>query len=645
MSFAAGFAKGFVPSFQAGLARKEKRKDDAFKMKYNEFIRRGEKREKRISEDRKAVAKAKALTEGVSGLPEGAWIKAHEWVSAGLSDEEVTHRLKTGTFTASEMPAGQTSKSSGVDIANNEAGVQVLEGQMSQEDPGMFDPAVTQTQEALGQTPEAPAPQQAAQKPAGVKGALEKSFGNFGGIFKRTTSESINQEALERVADATGLSVEEVQSVYDDIPDPLAGAGEAPKYTPGLDEHPDVPDLDQAYFNLENARTPQELDIAKSQIDSIEAAFMFKEKFKADAKARAEGLGQDPRYMKYTDPEGKTRMAQVVPGEEPGTWRKWNAGPNDEPIRNPVPILESEADDLNKLYDMVDSKEAEDYRNQVNAFPSIVRQAGLLGQIAEETPAVVSAPFTSSLLSGVYRIGQEFGAARDVLKGMNVGDKAEQIRSKAGVVVTHEEAEKAKEYLNLLESSETERELKQLLGEQGYRIAINKAKADGLVMLMAYDLGTTKNQEGRAFTNEEHKNFMNAITAGRGGTERYYENISSIVNNARKDLETRGRMFNELNKRGEVFKTRHGWANPPMFTIVPTVDEVLAGESDLQQYLDRFSQYSPGVINTQEVPNRPAPAAPSAETPQGMPEGAVLEGVLPDGRRAFRAPDGNVYVE
>src|SRR5690606_29454781 len=35
------------------------------------------------------------------------WVKVYEWVQGGLDDAQIMENLQTGTFTPSEMPAGQ----------------------------------------------------------------------------------------------------------------------------------------------------------------------------------------------------------------------------------------------------------------------------------------------------------------------------------------------------------------------------------------------------------------------------------------------------------------------------------------------------------------------------------------------------------
>lgn len=628
MSFMAGFAEGFVPSFQAGIARKEKRKDDQFKLMYSEFIDRRDKKKKWETQDRKNVQKAKALTEG-TGLPEGAWMKAYEWIQAGLSDEVVQERLQKGTFTPSEMPAGEVSKSRPVDQT-----VQMM-GQEAPQAPSPTTP--TQPTQSTGEKVSAKTSRR------GPKGLFE-NLGNLGGILDVTTQEDINQDALERIAAGTGLSVEEVQQVYKTMPEPMDTSG-APSFIP---EQPDIPSLEQALFNLENARTPQELEQAQEQIDASEAAFIFKEEFKADAKARAEGLGINQKQVKYLDPEtGKVRMTQVVPGENPGKWVHWRTG---EPIPNPAPITEAEEEELSKLYDMAEGKEAQDYRSKSNALLNTYRIGGQMGELVQQTPEL-TAPWASGLVQAGHRIIAEAKTAQKLLGGSD----PQEILSKAlsdsdgdgnGGIITHEEAARLREYKQALQEGDLDEEIRSIMGDNAYQVAVNKTLFDTNAALMAYELAVTAGQEGRALSDRDREIFAQAALGGTGGSEKFLQNMGMLLNNRRKDLESRGRSLNELNERVRNFTERFDWPNPPDVLIATPIDEKFEDEMrrnpNFANYVSMFDKYKPnGDTGTFEV----EPKRPVSQQQSNIPQGSMPIGRTKDGRMVYETPDGKQIVE
>lgn len=90
MGFMAGFGSAFSEGVKRNQELREQRKDDIFKMTFNEMSKQNEKRTERIAQDRKDISKAKAFAESVDPK---VWPKVYEWVQAGLTDEEISKRM------------------------------------------------------------------------------------------------------------------------------------------------------------------------------------------------------------------------------------------------------------------------------------------------------------------------------------------------------------------------------------------------------------------------------------------------------------------------------------------------------------------------------------------------------------------------
>lgn len=218
MSFMQGFGEGFSRTFNQTLAQNHERKQDAFRLFYNDYLDRKKERSNFEQEDTKRIKQAKALVEG-TGLPEGTWVKAYEWLDAGLPQDEVIKRLSTGTFGPSDLPAGQTN------------------------------PAVMETQKALGQegiqgpVPGAsPQPQVPPQQPQAVAQVAPKQSFIQDILNKDEDPNKYKDYALGQIGKYTGLPPEAIDKVLTQAPErsvtPEMMAGMT--FTPGPQER-DLP--------------------------------------------------------------------------------------------------------------------------------------------------------------------------------------------------------------------------------------------------------------------------------------------------------------------------------------------------------------------------------------------------------------------
>lgn len=196
MGFMAGFGPSFSDSFNAGLERNAKRKDDLFKMTFADLIDKRDKVAEYKREDAKAARKAEALIEN-SGVDPRAYPYVFKQVQSGIDDTVILNDLRTGRFDFDEAE-----KESATPEGANE--------------PEATDPMAAQMQ-GSGMTPQdevpaEPAAPAAAPEAEGISGL----FGSFmgGGDARRQA------RARQAAAEAAGMTPEEVEEAYGEYAPP-----------------------------------------------------------------------------------------------------------------------------------------------------------------------------------------------------------------------------------------------------------------------------------------------------------------------------------------------------------------------------------------------------------------------------------------
>lgn len=99
MGFMAGFGPAFANSFRDARDRSAKRKDDLFKLTYQEFLSRRSKKEEADKKNSEAIRYAKSLIQGREDIPEEAWSVVAQWKLNGLSDAQIEDNLERGEWT------------------------------------------------------------------------------------------------------------------------------------------------------------------------------------------------------------------------------------------------------------------------------------------------------------------------------------------------------------------------------------------------------------------------------------------------------------------------------------------------------------------------------------------------------------------
>lgn len=718
MSFMLGFGDSFSRSFEAGLARKERRREDLFKIKFDEYKSQREARDKQTAKAEKNAKKAKALVEGIPGIPQGAWMNAYEWLNAELSEEEVVRRLKEGTFNASELPAGQVSSASrqteealaasqtpeptkpastaapaqtpsrpqvpaptpvqsqaiGPDgkpmtprqdevvVANNEQEVQAAERAMNSPDfvqPGQA-PALAapraipeapvasvqpvQTAQAAPVAPRPSAPIPAApvaeEAPANSPEAVAaprnpiqqagRAVGGFlGGTGLFTTEEDYANEVLQRIATATGTSVDEVRSVYDSIPEGIDTSSK-PSWTPGF-QRPDTMDLADANLAMMEARTPEEYAWAKRHRD----AQLMRQQQEQLSRGRGDQAGS--KWLVMQDQEGKGQIVQARPALG-GGWEDLNGNRIEGSVAAELSGPAEEA--WKKVLASFEKKEVQQYMTKANALNSMYRSGGVMVSLAEQSPAI-----TADMTSTAVSTAQKWLA--DAMQGLDLvsstsqqygGDTVSRILERVGSTGTIDgstiQPEEAQDLRNV------EARLKALMGENANDLGLHRALYNTQVALFAYDLGRAYGQEGRSLAEAERKMFTDLARSGIT-PERLKENLGSILNGLKADITREGSALAEFDSASRAFEAVTGTKAPidpiPSFNDLMTI---AARDPDTAEGHRIFSDVrTPG-----RAFNDPAPAKPKA--PQARPVGSVRATgrQTPDGRPLLVDENGTIFV-
>jgi hypothetical protein len=133
MSFIEGFAKGFVPIVQTWTAetiKADKQKEVDY---FNNFLKSQEDYTKGLKSSTERKNVAKALVEGVPGVPPSAWTAVYEQLSMGRNIEKIREDLMNSDFVPRNRPQSAMPETLNlvgqVDDQMDQSGLSETEGQ------------------------------------------------------------------------------------------------------------------------------------------------------------------------------------------------------------------------------------------------------------------------------------------------------------------------------------------------------------------------------------------------------------------------------------------------------------------------------------------------------------------------------------
>jgi hypothetical protein len=543
MGFMAGFGPAFAESFNSGMERRAKKKDDMFKLTYNEFLTRREKYEEQKSEDSKRIRAAKTYARDFAG-DEKLWPKMYEWLSSGLNGDDIQELIAGGEFEMASPSA---------ELPSTPEPAQTEDAQMM--DAGLSSPSVTNspsgdpTSVAGATQATGPAPQAPINPLESQAGFMDKMLP---GMAAKRDARRIG-EVEQQVMDITKSSREDFDKIMrSDFNSPVMQAAKI-KYTKKKTPEPDkFNTLEEALLEQMHAMDsgdPGRIDIADRRVKILKSA----EAFKAQKKAESEGLITRDAPVNVFGPNGYETTVRANQDDN-GQWIDSITG---QPVQGKVmPVSKEEYDAVQAVTKEVD-KPFEEYRKSQNATISALDKAANMNELVEMTNGAVLADITAGAFSGAQKWIQEIAVgANYVTKTASDGGELDP---------------KNKAWLQ-----QQEKRLQDLLGTAGNDLATAKGLFEVQKALLAYDIASMKGQEGRSLSEPERKVFMDAV--GQGTTvDKFRQNLGLILTGSVNEVDLMG---SSLQQHPSIRAFGDYWGYTPKHFETTPMDESLSTNSN-----------------------------------------------------------------
>lgn len=555
MSFMAGFGQAFSESFENSRRRREKQEDDIFKMSFQKFLDNDEQRKKDEIADAGNVRKAQALSDAVPGVnKKAATAQIYKMLTAGLDEDFILEELRK---------PGASVEFTRVD---------------SQEKKNLEE----QTDAML-------APGSESQKQANLQGVQENQEGQksrftdtfAGGLFGSPYSKRDRsaERAAQKIAEGTGQSVESVQQTMRGSPYKSGQLidTESVLFTPGkTPEKDEFATLNSASIELAQAEedmktnpspsAQKRLQDAKIRIEALKNAKIFE----AQAEAAAEGGIFGGQQAKVISPDGTVKLTYVT--KSPGSDQFIDASTG-EPIQGrALPVSEEERKDYIKLSNNV-AKTSGEYTNKVTAMTSMMRAAGSMGELVDQTGGAA----LSERAGGIAQYLQGWGADATTVYQMyeNLKNSGNTVGSDPDMTFKVQEMEKT-----------IDQNISQGVSDIGTARALFEAK----VKILAYKLASMQGQDGRALAEKERELFEK-LAAGGNSPQKFHQNMANLIFSEIDNLRSEGNILNKNNVEIEAFQGAYNWPKPP-FPVALSVDEIISEDPVLKAIHDKYSQYN-----------------------------------------------------
>lgn len=595
MSFMAGFGQTFSETFQRGIDDHRKQEADTFKLTFDRFLKNDGERKKAREADtanaRKAASLAETVAPGVN--KKAATAKIYEMLTNGLDESYI------------------------VDVFN-QPGTQVD-----------FETEIRQNKDSLeAQTEAVMAPGSSATKAENMNQVQPQGKGSFrdnflGGLFGSPYSKRQNStdRAAERVAKETGVPLSEVQGT-------LSGGSYEPgklidtagiRFTPGIStKKDDFTTHNAAMIELKNAEhlfqtnpspaAQERLDTAKRRVEAIQEAKVFEAQVENGSSRFSLKLVRTPDNKFVTKQVGMDDAGKAV-------------GFDGTPISGEVikDLTEDEQKALLKLGNDID-KPTQEFNNKVVALDSSLRIAGDLGTLVDNTGGAVTTRL-GSLAQLANTWGAEYVAANNAYEEIKRSNK--KVGENPELTLAIDDMDK--KLTNMISQG---------VSDLGVASAIYEAK----VKILAYKLAALQGQDGRNLAETERKIFEKIAQGSGGGTEKFNQNLGSILGEQIETLTSEAGIINKNIQQLGAFEQAFGWKPDVMVAMNPM--EHIESDPRLKQIYTRFEPYlriqSTGMPQSSPQPkgqmNTPDPVAvQTIEEAMKLPAGTRI--IIPEGPR------------
>lgn len=625
MSFAEGFGDAFSKSFNAGLEREEEKKKDAFRIAYADFVDRRKTYDEDKKKDALRVNQAKSLAK-LAGVPDEAWPKVYEMLGSGATADQIKDDLRAGTLKI-DAPTGSNSvgstpkesapakptpeaafptpgvegqpkpskvpslgaKSSTESMSPDEAPMSTIEEapkapasatatpnpmgtQMAAT--GMATPAPVASQAApapTGNAPQAPKP-----KAGGITGLLSNLSGKFSGQSAPTAAGAApanpaGNDAMQRIGGALGQTP---QQVSDTMNKTYVPGGDVPSaagihFTPAAptrkaDPMADLPSAmaenyaAQAAFKKDPSPSNQaRFEESEVRRKAAEAAVTFT----ATAKGRADAVGQiDGVPAAVYGPDGSMSVAPVTMGSD-GVYKNTKTGA--VITGNVVPYKPEETKFLQELSSRY-SANIKGIQEKAATVVPMMRSAGIMTQLVDETGGQVLHPWTSGMARGLV------GAAKDV------GNTVDLINSAAnadGIVPPD-----AIEHLRAQMSEAGKTDLSTFLGPDINNLAAKSALFEAQKTLLAYDVAKANGQTGQGLSNKDFQVTKETI-AGTSDPQAFKQLLANTIGQQISAIKANAQAVTQFNADVDTFQSITG-KDSPLKPVQVDIDSLVKAAND-----------------------------------------------------------------
>lgn len=483
--FMSGFGPAFSNAFNASREQSARERNDLFKMKYEQFVKRQDEVNAYKKEDAKTMRAAEALL-ARSGKPAEALPWVYNQLKAGLDASVVADDLEKGTFAfdlKEDKPADKSKSMPKDPMAEQMQGT------------GMA-PAPS------NQVAQAPAVEEDSYKSGPLDGLFGGRIGKMRKDMHAAGGTRRERYANSRMQEVTGKSQPEIDTI-------MAGPVESdPMDTSGITFTPPEVERKPSEFTVRTAKIEYDAALASGDQRRIEQADRVLKSAIAgetlDAEIDAIRNGKQLSTMPITiwkDGKFDTEARAEKRGDQ------WFIAGTDIPVEgNVVPVSEQE---LKEKYDVAQAlaPEMKEHNSRAANMEGAVRSYGIMSDLVERSQGAVLAPVTSGLFQWAQKWTQDAATfAAEVNKMAGEGEE-----------LAPELEAQLQEYANKLQSEGDPNDLGTLKG------LYETQKA-----LLAFRLGSAMGQEGRNLAEAERKLFTE-MAAGGVTPEKFHENMNNIL--------------------------------------------------------------------------------------------------------------------
>lgn len=604
MGFMAGFGSAFSQSFENARARTAQREDDIFKLTFSQYLKNDEARKEAEKKDALAVKQAKAIAELVPGVNQKAAVaQVYKMLNAGMDQETILEELR--------KPGVQLDFSK--EVRENKQSLEAQTDAVTAPGPSNQKEENRQVAEQTGEAPK--------RWNDNFLGGLFGSPYSKGGLGQQGSKEQrAFDKAQTQIAHSTGTTREQVQKTLRGVTPPPGIDTTGLVFTPGQTITKDeistlnsaMIEQAQAQYDLQNNPSPaaeERMRQADIRVEALKRAKMIE----ANAELLATGVVVPGQQVKVITPDGKVTYKMATRDQNDQIVDAMTQ----EPIQGQVvPLGEDELEEYSKLAKDI-SESSNEYQAKVSALSSVMRAAGDMGSLVDQTGGSVLATRTGNLAQWAQGMGADMS---------NIVQMYENLKSSGNTVGADEETNYKVE--------EMEQRINGMISQGVNDIGTARALYEAKVKILAYKLAAMEGQDGRNLAETERKLFED-LASGGNSPQKFNQNMANIIFSRLDDLKSDAAMQNNNNIQIEAFQTRYQWPEPP-FPIARDPEELILADPKLKAVHDRFAPH-----NTLGIRSSGSPLA----TPQSPGQMGTPEAVTPRSRAEYDAlPSGTLYV-